>query len=220
MPLCRFIPQLDNYGSFWAICMLAIESYHQHVGRCGRSKKSMMKSFANNYEVFDLKQTTWSADNNDSGTAGSRYFREPGSIESRTVTLGKRQAVHPVQLSQSDYLKVVRLYYQVLELENSQQLLQGLLNRYLLEVEPQSSRFFYLQDWAPKATLSRAAMDLLKTIRTSAATQVCLVQVLCPFSSFFLYSVSSLFLYLVKLSFILYPISSFLLYPSCMLVSS
>ena len=201
MPLCRFIPQLDNYGSFWAICMLAIESYHQHVGRCGRSKKNMMKSFANNYEVFDMKQTMWSADeegkNDSTAGHGSRYFKEPGSIESRTVSLGKRQAVHPVQLSQSDYLKVVRLYHQVLELENSQQVLQGLLNRYLLEVEPQSSRFYYLQDWEPKATLSRAAMDLLKTIRTSATTQVCLVQVLYPFSSLFLYSVSSLLLYLV-----------------------
>ena len=106
MPLCRFIPQLDTYGSFWAICMLAIESFHQHVGRCGRSKKSMMKSFANNYEVFDMKQTMWSADEADKNdsTAGSRYFKEPGSIESRTVSLGKRQAVHPVLLSQSDYL--------------------------------------------------------------------------------------------------------------------
>ena len=220
MPLCRFIWQLNEYGSFWAECMLAIESYHQHVGNCGRSKKNMMKSFANNYEVFDVKQTMWSADDedegkNDSAAAGSRYFKEPpGSMDSLTVSLGKRQALRSVDLSQLDYLKVVRLYHEGLDQEDGHPHLKCLLTKYLLEVDVESSRFYYVHEWKPKSTLSRAAMDLLKTIRATATTQVYSSLKFCtPFRPSFCTLFRLLFCTRFRPSFILYPFSSFSLYP-------
>lgn len=218
MPLCRFIWQLNEYGSFWAICMLAIESYHQHVGICGRSKKSMMKSFANNYEVFDVKQTMWSADDElhegkKDSAAGSKYFKEPGSMQSLTVSLGKRQALRPVDLSQLDYLKVVRLYHEGLDQEDGYPHLKGLLAKYLLEVDSQSSRFYYLHEWVPKPALSRAAMDLLKTIGATATTQVYTMTFCTHFRPYFCTLFRPLFCTRFRPSFILCPFSSSNLYP-------
>ena len=143
MLLCRFIPQLDEYGSFWAIAMLVVECYHCLI-------KLMMASIMNNYEIFDIRHTQLEAQTGEDKKLAelcTRYDMFPEKPDNMDVSLGKRQKQTPVVLGQSDYFKIINLYQYPKDT-----VLSKLVIKYLsmLKKSSDSSPFFYLHNWVAK----------------------------------------------------------------------
>ena len=150
MLLCRFIPQLDEYGSFWAIAMLVIECYHCLIKKLGRSRKNMMASIVNNYEIFDIRHTQWetqTGEDKELAELCTRYDMFPEKPDNMDVSLGKRQKQTPVVLGQSDYFKIINLYQYPKDT-----VLSKLVIKYLsmLKKLSDSSPFVYLHNWVAK----------------------------------------------------------------------
>lgn len=144
---CRFIKQLNLHGSFWAIAMLVIECYHILIKKCGRSRKNMLASIVNNYEIFDLKNTDWSVGENEPDPElqelTTRYDMFPEKPINKIISLGKRQALESVQLSESLYLKIMRLYKYP-----KGTVVSKLVTKYISAIE-KSKKFFFFHEWEP-----------------------------------------------------------------------
>jgi hypothetical protein len=162
MLVCRFVNQLDTYGSLWAIAMLVIECYHCLVKNLGRSRKSMMASIVNNYEIFDVRHTDWDVKERkiqgDLKELVTRYEMYPEKPENKKVSIGKRQKLNKIVLSETDYLKIIRLYS-----ESKNLTLANLVCKYLTAVEKNKRVFFYLHNWEAR-NLTVAEKKLQETI--------------------------------------------------------
>ena len=112
MLICRFIPQLNQWGSFWVIAMLVVECYHLHIKRCGDSRKNIMKSVVNNYEVFDILHTEWKDEKHPHTTVAypSRYDMQPEEPINIEESLGKRQKQVAIYPSEADYRSILLAY--------------------------------------------------------------------------------------------------------------
>ena len=152
---CRFIPQLNKFGSFWAIAMLIVESYHILIKNCGRSRKNLMASVVKNYEIFDSIHTVWDVDNKSvQEEIVTRYDMYPERPIDTSVSLGTRQKKIPVEMGDTDYLKVMRLYT-----NKGSDVSTSLLSKYVAAVE---NNFRRLPQWAPHAGVLTPAECKLK----------------------------------------------------------
>jgi hypothetical protein len=159
MLICRFIPQLNEFGSFYAISMLTVECYHIHVKKCARGKKNVFQSVHNNYSLFDVVKTEWyqGPDNEEAKDYPSKYDMfpdEPNNINNIEESLGKRQAAIEVFISEEDYVQIL-VAYKVLG-----GTLKSLITKY--QVALRRKRFCYLHDWKPKYGVLTDAENRLK----------------------------------------------------------
>ena len=156
MLICRFIPQLNKWGSFWVIAMLVVECYHLHIKRCGDSRKNIMRSVATNYEVFDILQTEWKASVSEDTTYApstypSRYDMQPEEPINIEESLGKRQAQVAVYASEADYRSIL-LAYKV----TGGPVVKTLIAKWALAT---SKRFCFLHEWQPPTSVHLTAAE-------------------------------------------------------------
>jgi hypothetical protein len=160
MLLCRFVKQLNKFGSFWCQCMLSIESYHALVKGLGRSRKNLIVSFLNNYQIFDITSLEWRFDDENLAhvadhSALSRC--QPSDWNRRDVSLCPRQATRPTSLGDMSYMQIIRLYCQC-----DPDFLE-VVQEYERDIE--ASGFVYLDQWKPPVgTLLDCQLELLKDI--------------------------------------------------------
>jgi hypothetical protein len=160
MLVCRFIPQLDKWGSFWAQAMLTIESFHCLVKALGRSRKNLIVSFRNNYQIFDITSLEWRFEDEElaniaNPSALSRC--QPIDYDDATVTLLSRQATPAISLGDTTYVRLVKLYGQI------DPDFETMFEKY--ELAMASDDFTHLNNWRyPSALLTDAEKDTLKGI--------------------------------------------------------
>jgi hypothetical protein len=161
MLICRFIPQLNQYGSFWVIAMLVVECYHIHIKRCGSSRKNIMKSVVNNYEIFDILQTEWKEDKikgNELKEASypSRYDMQPEQPINIEESLGKRQKQVQIYPSEADYRSIL-LAYKIPPGTPTSSLIAKWASATL-------RKFCYLHEWDPAASVLSVAERKMKAL--------------------------------------------------------
>jgi len=112
MMQCRFVKQLNKDGSFWAINMLSLETYHMLIKQLARSKKNMLASVKNNYSIFSLDQLDWQFQGEYANVVdmSSLSLFVPGSFEvSSEVTFPPRSKKVPIVLPEQIYRQILIL---------------------------------------------------------------------------------------------------------------
>ena len=165
MLICRFISQLNEYGSFYAISMLAVECYHIHVKKCAMGRKNVFQSVFNHHQLFDVINTEWfQADRDKSRDYPSKYDvfpDDPNNINNTAESLGKRQATEMVYTSEKDHVLILAAF-KILG-----GVIERLIDKYQIAV---TRRFCYLQDWKPKVgVLTACEIEIKKQICDWAA---------------------------------------------------
>lgn len=162
MLLCRFLRQLNKWGSFWSQSLLVIEMYHMLIKACGRSRKNLLVSFLNNYQLFDVSQLEWRFDDQDLAhiavpSSLSRCLpKDHDQSEDNVIDLGRRKVVK-IDLGDTTYMRILEMYGQY---NNELNLLVQKFREHCDDHE-----FIHLDKWeASKGTLTKKEIKLQKTI--------------------------------------------------------
>ena len=150
MLTCKFVEQLDEWGSFWATNMLVIEVYHTLVKSLGRSRKNLLISFANNYHLFDTSATQWRFIEDEiahKAVPSNLSLCQPTDYNDVTVSLLPRQAVTDIALGDNTYMLMLKLYIQFREE------FESLFDKYKEYIEDTSNEFVHLDKWDPPVGL-------------------------------------------------------------------
>jgi hypothetical protein len=173
MMKCRFIVQLNLFGSFWAIIMLSIESYHMLMKALGRSRKNLIACILNNYSIFSLDQLDWqfTSEYATPPVSSSVSLFVPRSFDvTSEVTFAPRSKKTQVHLPDE-------IYRQILELDAANDhRFRAIVNSYIdyvVRTERQNGTVMYLNEWVTTPAC-RQSNELLKlqAARTSSQSVV------------------------------------------------
>jgi hypothetical protein len=149
MLICRFVKQLNDFGSFWAQAMLVIEMYHCLVKSCGRSNKNFIASFLNNYSLFDVTQLEWRFEIDalpgvtDPNTLAECMPRDYTDLD-ETIDEIDHQKRSAATLGDKTYLQILKLYGQ------HDLVLSSLVEKYAKDAT--GVNFVHLDKWNSKGT--------------------------------------------------------------------
>jgi hypothetical protein len=99
-------------GSFWAINMLSLETFHILIKQLARSRKNLLASVKNNYSIFSLDQLDWQFKSEYANVPdmSSLSLFVPGSHEvSSEVTFPPRSKKVPIVLPEQIYRQILQL---------------------------------------------------------------------------------------------------------------